>query len=125
MEVVRSVKFRLFPTKEQENKFRKFVGVSRFTYNFALDLRESVYKESKETLKESYIRKKLREKRDTEEYAWLGEVPEALTKKSVRDLYEAYRNYFRNLKEGKLEKGKGRPKYKKKGKSGKGLRGIK
>ena len=45
---MKSLKIRLYPTKEQEILFRKFIGAERYIYNWGLSLNNELYKTKKE-----------------------------------------------------------------------------
>ena len=102
-------RIRLKPTKEQEEQFFKFSGTARFTYNECLAYKVSRYKADKSNTSVQDCIKHIQELKATEEYAWIKETPEAITKKSIQDLDIAYKNFFKRGN-------KGFPKFKKKGK---------
>lgn len=101
-------KIRLRPTKAQIEKFLQFSGTARFTYNECLAYRISQYEQGNQTNIQDCI-KHIQELKATEEYAWIKETPEAVTKQSIKDLDKAYKNFFKRGN-------KGFPKFKKKGK---------
>lgn len=102
--MILSKKVRLYPTKEQEKKFREFSGTSRYVYNYCLSKKEEYYKKGV-NLSSKDLRHFIVCQRDKN--TWLKEVPEAVTKKAIEDLDIAYKNFFK----GKSEKPK---KHKKK-----------
>jgi putative transposase len=105
-----SEKIRLFPTPDQETKFKQFAGAARFVYNYALGLKIEYYREYNESLTTQNLIDFVKSlKYETERYAWLLDVPEAVTKQAIKDLDTAYKNFF---KRGNI----GFPKFKKKGK---------
>lgn len=105
-----SEKIRLFPTPDQETKFKQFAGAARFVYNYALGLKIEYYREYNESLTTQNLIDFVKSlKYETERYAWLLDVPEAITKQAIKDLDTAYKNFF---KRGNI----GFPKFKKKGK---------
>lgn len=101
-------KIRLRPTKAQIEKFLQFSDTARFTYNECLAYRISQYEQGNQINIQDCI-KHIQELKATEEYAWIKETPEAVTKQSIRDLDKAYKNFFKRGN-------KGFPKFKKKGK---------
>ena len=46
MKINRTYKFRIYPTKEQENKLAQYFGSVRFLYNYFLNERKVQYKET-------------------------------------------------------------------------------
>ena len=101
-------KIRLKPTKPQIEKFLQFSGTARFTYNECLAYKISQYKQGNQTGIQDCI-KHIQGLKEIEDYAWIKETPEAITKQAIRDLDKAYKNFFKRGN-------KGFPKFKKKGK---------
>lgn len=92
--MIKSIKIRLIPTKEQEILMLKSVGVSRFTYNWGLnrwnELLQLNEKPSKFSIKKEFnntIKKQ-------EEYKWIKEVSAQTTAKVFDDLNKAFNNFF-------------------------------
>lgn len=102
--MILGTKIRLYPTEEQEKQFRQFGGAAGYAYNFGLSKKEEYYKNGV-TLNAKDLRHLLVEQR--EDNPWLNDIPEAITKKAIDDLVQAYAKYFK----GKADKPK---KHKKK-----------
>ena len=102
--MILGTRIRLYPTEEQEKQFRQFGGAARYAYNFGLSKKEEYYKNGV-TLNAKDLRHLLVEQR--EDNPWLNDIPEAITKKAIDDLVQAYAKYFK----GKADKPK---KHKKK-----------
>lgn len=103
-------KIRIYPTKEQEEQFRRFCGTARWCWNESLAYRKERYeKQGLSTTIQQGIEHIQELKHCHEEYAWVKETPEAVTKQAIKDLDKAFRSFFQN--------GWGFPKFKKKGKS--------
>lgn len=107
--MIKAIKIRLFPSKEQEVLMFKSCGVARFTYNWGLEKWEDLYKQN---LKPS-ISKIKKEFNNTikkqEEFKWLYEVSGQITPQAFDDLNTAYNNFFAGLTK--------KPKFKSKRKS--------
>lgn len=99
---------RMFPTKEQENKFWQFCGSARFAYNQCLDYKNRIYEETGYSCKVQDMLEYLQDLKYSDEYSWLQTIPEAVTKQAVKDLDNAFKRFFKGLS--------GFPKFKKKGK---------
>ena len=54
---MKSLKIRLYPTKEQEVLFRKFIGAERYIYNWGLSLNNELYKAKKKEIFCQWFRK--------------------------------------------------------------------
>ena len=79
-------KVRLHPTPLQEQKLWQSAGVSRWAYNFALDIKQKTYKQTGKAINEGNIRKLITQMKQTEEYSWLKEVSAQVPKQAVKDL---------------------------------------
>ncbi len=102
-------KIRIYPTKEQEELLKQFAGTSRFAWNESLGYRVDRYeKQGLNTTIQQGIEHLQELKYNNPDYAWLNNVPEAVTKQAVKDLDKAYKLFFKS--------GFGKPKFKKKGK---------
>jgi putative transposase len=95
--MIKSIKIRLFPTKEQEILMYKSCGVARFAYNWGLAKWEEEYKQglkpSKLSVKKEFnniIKKEYK-------YSWLYEVSAQITTQAFEDLNTAYENFFKGL----------------------------
>ena len=106
--MMKSVKIRLLPTKEQEELMFKSIGCSRFAYNCALNRCIELYKQGVK-YNMSNIRKEFTQLKKQEEYKWLNEVSNTTMVESMRNLDKAFKSFFR--------KKSGYPKFKTKRKS--------
>ena len=92
--MIKSIKIRLIPTKEQEKLMLKSVGVARFTYNWGLAKWKEQYelceKPNATNLKKLFNNSV---KKD-ESYKWLYEVSGQITAQAFRDLSIAFKNFF-------------------------------
>ena len=102
-------KIRIYPSKIQEQKLWKSVGVARWAYNFALNMKEKRYKETGKSISESDIRKIITQMKQTDEFSWLKEVSAQIPKQAVKDLNGAYQSFFAGVSS--------KPKYKSRKKS--------
>ena len=71
--MLKAYKFRLYPNKAQIEQIQKTFGCCRFVYNQCLDRKNTVYKDTKESMSKfdcnTYVNKSLKK-----EYEWLKEV---------------------------------------------------
>ena len=103
MLVVRGYKYRIYPNKEQREYLNKTFGACRWIWNAMLADKIKHYEETGKSLKTSYASYKA-------DNPWLKEVDAHALNFVQRDLEQAYKNFFRRLKNG----GKpGFPKFKK------------
>lgn len=108
--MIKSVKIRLLPTKEQELLMLKSIGCSRFAYNWALNRANEMYQKG-DKYSMSNIRKEFTQLKKQEDFKWLNEVSNTMMVESMRNLDKAFKSFFK-------KKG-GHPRFKSKRKSSK------
>ena len=99
----KSFKIRIYPNKEQQILIDKTFGCARFVYNFILNLKQKLYKNFNINLNYNNMSKILTELKRHK--LWLKEVDKCSLQNSIRDLDNAYQNFFN---------GNGYPKFKSK-----------
>lgn len=98
---------RLYPTPEQEEVLWKSAGVARWAYNYWLATKKEQYEQGiKVSLKEATST--MTQIRNSDEYPWLKEVSAEIPRQAIKDLFDAYENFFKGTCN--------YPKFKKKGK---------
>lgn len=104
MEIQKSYKVEIYPTKTQIEYFNKAFGISRFSYNWALNYNKTCYEEDKELPKE--------EKRDLryysvrnyfnsikkEQFPFVLEVGHNVVTSAINETDIAFKNFFRRIK---------------------------
>lgn len=103
-----TVRVRLFPTAEQEVLFWKFCGGARFAYNECLAFKKEQYEQYGNNCKVQDLIEHLQDLKYSDEYCWLQEIPEAITKQAIKDLHKAYKWFYNGIS--------AYPKFKKKNK---------
>lgn len=102
--MLKAIKIRIYPNKEQTQFINKQLGSCRFVYNECLAYKTNTYKEEKvsispaEAISHLVILK--------ERFPFLKEVHSKVLQQTIRDLNQAYTNFFKN--------GNGFPKFKSK-----------
>ena len=94
---MKSLKIRLYPTKEQEILFKKHIGAERYIYNWGLSLNNELYKAEKIKYSSGDLSKMLTQYK--KECLWLNEVSNATLKESIRNLDKAYTNFYKKRAE--------------------------
>ena len=90
----KAYKFRLYPTKEQEQLLAKTFGCVRFVYNKMLEERIQIYekfKDDKEALKKQKFPTPAKYKK---EFVWLKEVDSLALANAQLNLKQAFTNFF-------------------------------
>ena len=93
-EIKYTYKFRLKPTKEQENVLNKHFGSVRFVYNYFLNQRKNEYLNNKQSLTyndQSAFLTQLKKENDT---SWLKEINSQSLQYSLKCLESAYVGFF-------------------------------
>ena len=93
--MLKAIKIRLYPNKEQEIYIGKLLGCYRFVYNKCLEQKQTAYTTDKKNLglKElgKYFHNSLTK---SEEYSFLKEHNTKVLKQSIMNMMEAYKRFF-------------------------------
>jgi putative transposase len=109
--MIRTFKVRLFPTKEQEQKFYQHIGCCRFVWNYMIELQQKRKENKEKHLSGFDMTKFLTSLKKEEEYKWLKEVSSKSLHITCIDLSKAYKSFF--------DKIRGYPKFKSRKRSNK------
>lgn len=101
----KAYKFRIYPNRKQQELIQKTFGCVRFVYNYYLNKRIELYENDKITLSYNECSKDLTTLKGN--FKWLKEPDKDALQKSLKDLDNAYKNFFR-------DKSVGFPKFKSK-----------
>ena len=94
--MLRAIKIRLYPNKEQELKLNKVLGCYRFVYNQMLALKQQEYNENKKSLGLTDLSKYFHGTLlKDEQYEWLKEQNTKVMKQSIRQMLSAYDKFFK------------------------------
>ena len=102
--MLRAVKIRLLPTKEQEILFWKSAGTARWAYNYFLEANNATYKAwlengkvGKRSASEGEVRKYINNVLKKTTHTWLKEVGSNVMKQGVKDANLALQRYFKGI----------------------------
>ena len=84
----------LCPNNKQKTKLFQYAGAARFAYNWALGREQENYKNGGKFISEKELRKEFTQLKKTEEYAWLNNISNNVTKQAIKDAVEAYKKFF-------------------------------
>ena len=97
--MLRAIKVRLYPNKEQEQKINKTLGCYRFVYNHMLALKQEAYNKDKTNLGlcelSKYFHGTLLK---DDQYDWLKEQNTKVAHQAMRQMLSAYDNFFKQHK---------------------------
>ena len=97
--MLRAIKVRLYPNKQQEQALQKVLGCYRFVYNHMLARKQEAYKTDKTNLGLNELSKYFHHEllRD-EQYTWLKEQNTKVMGQSIRQMLTAYDKFFKEHK---------------------------
>ena len=85
----------LIPNNTQKTKLFQYANTARFAYNWALGREKENYKNGGKFLSDGDLRKEFTQLKKTEEYSWLNEVSNNVTKQAIKDACNAYKRFFK------------------------------
>lgn len=93
--MIKTIRVMLIPNNKQKTKLFRYVNASRFAYNWALAREIENYKNGGKFLSDGDLRKEFTQLKKTEEYSWLNEVSNNVTKQAIKDACNAYKRFFK------------------------------
>ena len=94
----KAYKYRIYPTREQQELINKHIGCCRYVYNFCLEKKINAYKTLKENLSSFDLIKLLPALKKEQETSFLKEVSAQSLQASIRNLDSAYKRFFKEKK---------------------------
>ena len=85
----------LLPNNKQKTKLFQYANTARFAYNWALSREQENYKNGGKFISDGDLRKEFTQLKKTDEYSWLNNVSNNVTKQAIKDACEAYRDFFK------------------------------
>ena len=96
--MLKTYKYRIYPTKEQEYLFLKHFNNVRFIYNWGLEKKIKEYEQNNKSLSYFNLAKELTVLKQNKQYSWLYEVANSSLQQSLRHLDNAFTKFFREKK---------------------------
>ena len=90
-------KVQIFPNEEQKLLMFKSFGCNRFAYNWALNKQQENYKNGGKFINDGDLRKEFTQLKKQEDFKWLKEVNNNVTKQAIKDLCKAYKSFFKGI----------------------------
>ena len=87
----------LIPNNVQQTKMFQYAGAARFAFNWALAKEKENYEKGGKFIPDKELRKEFTRLRNSDEYAWLQNVSNNVTKQAIKDACTAYKNFFKGL----------------------------
>ena len=91
--MVKAIKVMLIPNNVQKTKMFQYAGASRFAYNWALAREKENYEKGGKFISDAELRKEFTKLRHSDEYAWLLNISNNVTKQAIKDACTAYKNF--------------------------------
>ena len=108
--MIRGIRVQLKPNNKQKTKLFESAGVARFAYNWTLNRQIENYKNGGKFIFDKELRKEFTKLKQTEEYSWLNNYSNNITKQAIKDACDAYVKFFKG--ESKYPKFKSKKKSK-------------
>ncbi len=114
MLVHKAYKYELDPNNQQRKSLFQHAGVARFTFNWGLEERIKLYKNTQgnDRFTNHMKQHKLLNSLKKTQFPWMYDCSKCAPQEALRDLHRAFRNFYRGLKNGKKI---GFPRFKSKG----------
>ena len=93
--MIKTIRVMLIPNNKQKTKLFQYANTARFAYNWALGREQENYKNGGKFISDGNLRKEFTQLKKTDEYAWLNNVSNNVTKQAIKDACEAYRDFFK------------------------------
>lgn len=75
----------------------QYANANRYIYNWTLEQQKSNDENGGKFISDGDLRKKLTQLKKTEEYNWLNNISNNVTKQSVKDACDSYKRFFKGL----------------------------
>ncbi|MEI6296282.1 MAG: transposase [bacterium] len=93
--MIKGVKVMLIPNNKQNTMMFQFSGARRWAFNWTLAREKENYENGGKFIQDGELRKQLTQLKKTEEYSWLNNVSNNVTKQAVKDGCIAYIRFFK------------------------------
>lgn len=85
----------LIPNNKQKTKLFQYADTARFAYNWALGREKDNYKNGGKFIPDRDLRKEFTQIKKTDEYSWLNNISNNVTKQAIKDACDAYKRFFK------------------------------
>ena len=93
--MIKSIKVMLLPNNKQNTKMFQYSNTARFAYNWAIAREQENYKTGGKFITDNDLRKEFTQLKKQEEYQWLNEVSNNVTKQAIKDACNTYKRFFK------------------------------
>ena len=93
--MIKTIQVMLIPNNRQKTKLFQYANTARYAYNWALGREKENYKNDGKFLSDGELRKEFTQLKKTDEYSWLNEISNNVTKQAIKDACNAYKRFFK------------------------------
>ena len=93
--MIKTIRVMLIPNNKQKTKLFQYANTSRFAYNWALGREKENYKNGGKFISDGELRKEFTQLKKADEYLWLNEISNNVTKQAIKDACNAYKRFFK------------------------------
>ena len=93
--MIKTIRVMLIPNNKQKTKLCQYANTARFAYNWALSREKENYKNGGKFISDGNLRKEFTQLKKTDEYSWLNEISNNVTKQAIKDACNAYKRFFK------------------------------
>ena len=93
--MIKTIKVQLNPNNKQLTKLFQYAGCSRFAYNWTLAKEQENYKQGNKFLPDNELRKEFTKMKKLDEYKWLNDISNNVTKQAIKDACNSYKRFFK------------------------------
>ena len=99
----KAYRYELDPNNIQRSHLAQHAGVARFAYNWGLEQRIAQYKNNQgyDRFTDAMKQHKLLNSLKKNQFSWMYETSKCAPQEALRDLHQAFKNFYRGLKIGK------------------------
>ena len=94
MLIRKAYKYRIYPNQAQQEALSIQFGHTRFVYNYFLAMRRENYQQTGKSMSYVDTANLLPGMKSSPEYAWLKEADSQALQQALKDLEQAYQNFF-------------------------------
>ena len=85
----------LIPNNKQKTKLFQYANTARFAYNWAIAREQENYKQGNKFISDNDLRKEFTQLKKQDDFQWLNEVSNNVTKQAIKDACNTYKRFFK------------------------------
>ena len=93
--MIKTIRVMLLPNNKQKTRLFQYANTARFAYNWALSREQENYKNGGKFISDGDLRKEFTQLKKVDEYSWLNNISNNVTKQAIKDAYNAYKRFFK------------------------------